>query len=142
MWRTGLVALRHVGSSQTRARTCVPCIGRRIVNHRATREAQQTGLLKKPLLILSLAGLQPPGAHSHPDAFPAASGLAGSAPASPSRLLSAAWHALCLERPAVLQLRACESLLCYQPRDSITVIYPGNGDNDSSSPTGALGGLS
>ena len=39
MWCTGLVALRHVGSSQTRARTCVPCIGRRILNHRATREA-------------------------------------------------------------------------------------------------------
>ncbi|XP_054938975.1 rho guanine nucleotide exchange factor 39 isoform X3 [Physeter macrocephalus] len=28
----GLVALRHVGSSQTRARTHVPCIGRRILN--------------------------------------------------------------------------------------------------------------
>ena len=35
----GLVALRHVGSSQTRARTRVPCIGRRILNHCATREA-------------------------------------------------------------------------------------------------------
>ena len=39
MWRTGLVAPRHVGSSQTRARTRVPCIGRRILNHCATREA-------------------------------------------------------------------------------------------------------
>ena len=38
---TGLVAPRHVGSSQTRARTCVPCIGRQILNHCATREAQQ-----------------------------------------------------------------------------------------------------
>ena len=28
MWLTGPVAPRHVGSSQTRARTCVPCIGR------------------------------------------------------------------------------------------------------------------
>ena len=27
----GLVAPRHVGSSPTRARTCVPCIGRRIL---------------------------------------------------------------------------------------------------------------
>ena len=27
LWRTGLVALQHVGSSQTRARTRVPCIG-------------------------------------------------------------------------------------------------------------------
>ena len=35
----GPVAPRHVGSSQTRARTCVPCIGRQILNHCATREA-------------------------------------------------------------------------------------------------------
>ena len=34
----GLVALRHVWSSRTRARTHVPCIGRRILNHCATRE--------------------------------------------------------------------------------------------------------
>ena len=32
------VAPRHVGSSQTRARTRVPCIGRRILNHCATTE--------------------------------------------------------------------------------------------------------
>ena len=38
MWRTGLVAPRHVGSSRTRARTRVPCIGRWILNHCATRE--------------------------------------------------------------------------------------------------------
>ena len=38
-WLTGPVAPRHVGSSQTRARTCVPCIGRQIPNHCATREA-------------------------------------------------------------------------------------------------------
>ena len=37
--RTGLVAPRHVGSSRTRARTRVPCIGRRILNHCTTREA-------------------------------------------------------------------------------------------------------
>ena len=36
---TGPVAPRHVGSSQTRARTRVPCIGRQILNHCATREA-------------------------------------------------------------------------------------------------------
>ena len=35
----GLVALRHVGSSQTRAQTRVPCIGRQTLNHCATREA-------------------------------------------------------------------------------------------------------
>ena len=40
LWLTGLVAPRHVGSSQTRARTRVPCIGRWTLNHCATREAQ------------------------------------------------------------------------------------------------------
>ena len=39
LWRTGLVALRRVGSFLTRARTRVPCVGRRILNHCATREA-------------------------------------------------------------------------------------------------------
>ena len=39
LWLTGLVAPRHVGSSQTRARTRVACIGRQILNHCATREA-------------------------------------------------------------------------------------------------------
>ena len=39
LWLTGPVAPRHVVSSQTRARTRVPCIGRRILNHCATREA-------------------------------------------------------------------------------------------------------
>ena len=35
---TGLDASWHVGSSQTRDRTCVPCIGGWILNHRITRE--------------------------------------------------------------------------------------------------------
>ena len=35
----GLSCSGHVGSSRTRARTRVPCIGRRIHNHCATREA-------------------------------------------------------------------------------------------------------
>ena len=39
LWLTGLVAPRHVGSSQTRARTRVPCISRQILNHCATSEA-------------------------------------------------------------------------------------------------------
>ena len=39
LWRTGLVAPQHVGSSWTRDWTCVPCIGRWILNHCATREA-------------------------------------------------------------------------------------------------------
>ena len=36
---TGPVAPRHVGSSQMRARTRVPCIGRQTLNHCTTREA-------------------------------------------------------------------------------------------------------
>ena len=46
LWLTGLVAPRHVGSSQTRAQTRVPCIGRQILNHCATREAQKVLFLK------------------------------------------------------------------------------------------------
>ena len=46
LWLTGLVALRHVGSSQTRARTRVPFISRQILNHCATREAQFQSFLK------------------------------------------------------------------------------------------------
>ena len=34
------MALRLVGSSQTRIKPLFPCIGRRILNHRTTREAQ------------------------------------------------------------------------------------------------------
>ena len=39
LWLTGPAAPWHVGSSQTRARTRVLCIGRRTPNHCATREA-------------------------------------------------------------------------------------------------------
>ena len=39
LWLTGSAAPQHVGSSRTRARTRVPCIGRRIPNHCTTREA-------------------------------------------------------------------------------------------------------
>ncbi|XP_073662931.1 mitochondrial-processing peptidase subunit alpha isoform X2 [Tursiops truncatus] len=38
-WLTGPAAPRHVGSSRTGARTRVPCVGRRTLNHCATREA-------------------------------------------------------------------------------------------------------
>ena len=41
LWLTGPVAPRHVGSSQTRARTRAPCIGRQTPNHCATREARE-----------------------------------------------------------------------------------------------------
>ena len=39
LWRPGLVASQHVGSSRTRDQTCVPCTGRQILIHCATREA-------------------------------------------------------------------------------------------------------
>ena len=45
-WFTGPAAPRHVGSSQTRARTCVPRIGRQTPNHCATREAPLCIFLK------------------------------------------------------------------------------------------------
>ena len=54
MWLTGLVAPRHVGSSQTRARIRVPCIGRQILNCCATREA--------PSVFLELVS---PSTHTH-----------------------------------------------------------------------------
>ena len=38
LWHMGLVALRHVGSPQTRDRTHFPCVGRWILNHWTTRE--------------------------------------------------------------------------------------------------------
>ena len=46
MWLTGPAASWHVGSSQTRARTRVPCISRQILNHCATREAPLRVFLK------------------------------------------------------------------------------------------------
>ena len=39
-WHTGLAAPRHMRSSRTRVRTCVSCVGRPILNHRATRDAR------------------------------------------------------------------------------------------------------
>ena len=41
LWLTGPAAPWHVGSSRTRARTHVPCIGRQTLKHCATREAPQ-----------------------------------------------------------------------------------------------------
>ena len=43
----GLVAPQYVGSSQTRDRTLVPCTGRRILNHCATREVPLYAFLKQ-----------------------------------------------------------------------------------------------
>ena len=53
MWRTGLVAPRHVGSSRTRARTRVPCIGRWVLNHCATWETP-SGFKLNPFAPLGL----------------------------------------------------------------------------------------
>ena len=49
---TGPAAPRHAGSSQTRARTRVPCISRQILNHCATREALFFFLYQHQVLCL------------------------------------------------------------------------------------------
>ena len=51
----GLVALWHLVSSRTRARTCVPCIGRQILNHCTTREAPLL-LFKKAVILYIYLG--------------------------------------------------------------------------------------
>ena len=53
LWHMGLVALQRVGSSQTRDRTCVPCIGRQILIHCTTRE------------VLSFTSFNLPPLHPH-----------------------------------------------------------------------------
>ena len=47
------VAPWHVGSSWTRDRTCIPCIGRRILNHCATREVSYPYFYTKFSSLLS-----------------------------------------------------------------------------------------
>ena len=47
LWCMGLVALWHVGSSRTRAQTCVSCLGRQILNHCTTREARLSILIQQ-----------------------------------------------------------------------------------------------
>ena len=39
LWRMGLVALRHVGSSQTKGQTHISSAGIWILNHLTTKEA-------------------------------------------------------------------------------------------------------
>ena len=56
MWHTGFVAPRHVGSSWTRDRTRVPCIGR-ILNHCATREVPPILGLNERSEVLGEEGL-------------------------------------------------------------------------------------
>ena len=48
LWRTGLVALRHVGSSWIKDWTHIPCTGRWILNHWATREVMRHLSLIQP----------------------------------------------------------------------------------------------
>ena len=55
-----LAAPWHVGSSWTRDRTCVPCIGRQILNHWTIREVPMSSNNSSPLfstLELSMQGL-------------------------------------------------------------------------------------
>ena len=40
LWLMGLVAPWHMGSSQTKDQTLIPCISRWILNHWATREVR------------------------------------------------------------------------------------------------------
>ena len=54
LWHMDLVALPPVGSSPTRAQTCVPCIARQILNPRTTREALSFHLLLFCNLFISL----------------------------------------------------------------------------------------
>ena len=65
LWFTGLVAPRHVGSPQTRARTRVPCIGRQILNHCATREAQPLNIFKFQNIVCRAWCTELMKCHSH-----------------------------------------------------------------------------
>ena len=51
LWHTGLVTPWHVGSSQTRAGTHVPCIGRRILKHCTTTEVLKLDILNRSLIF-------------------------------------------------------------------------------------------
>ena len=60
-WLTGPAAPRHVASSRTGTRTCVPCIGRRTPYHCATKEALEGRFLTtvtpgKPILCILYCG--------------------------------------------------------------------------------------
>ena len=55
LWSMGLISPQHVGSFRTRAQTRVPCIGRWIFNHCATREAPTVFILKSILSPMNVA---------------------------------------------------------------------------------------
>ena len=56
LWLTGFVALRHVGSSRTRDRTRVSCVGRQILIHCAARESPGSliNLFNKPTSLFRM----------------------------------------------------------------------------------------
>ena len=58
LWCMGLVAPRHMGSSWTRDRTRVPCIGRQILNHCATRKVLQDFLKLEVIFQVFFNGQQ------------------------------------------------------------------------------------
>ena len=99
MWLTGPAAPRHVGSSQTRARTRVPCIGRQILNHCATREA--LGALDSSFphptcpdhqLVTSVP---PPQTYLSWSTFPFTSALVWPPSSCPAGFLSSLFYSLC-----------------------------------------------
>ena len=57
----GFVAPQHVGSSGTRDRTHVPCIGRQIPNHCATREVLDLHFVKVVFGKITLVPMQTGG---------------------------------------------------------------------------------
>ena len=58
-WASALqLMVRHVGSSQTRDQTHVPCIGIQILIHCTTKEADTQDTSDKPLRRLSLYSVQ------------------------------------------------------------------------------------
>ena len=60
LWRRGLVAPRHVGSSQSRHRTCVSCIGRQIFFFLTTEPAGKPHSCIKRSLYMMLETILPP----------------------------------------------------------------------------------
>ena len=56
---TGLTASWHVGSSQTRDQTHVPCTGRQILNHWATKEVPDSAFLTSSQVVSVLLAWEP-----------------------------------------------------------------------------------
>ena len=117
LWLTGPVTPRHVGSSQTRARIRVSCIGRRILNHCATREAQDLMCFFYSHSTVNISA-NPPGSTSkiHP--------LAPAAIFLPTDVLTTAYQAPChlahchppVSPPAPTPLCSCHADLLAAPQ--------------------------